>query len=120
MFLQIPQEFFTAQSMITLTGATGATFVISNGLQQAFNFNPKWLALVIAILLSLFGMYETHKPGIPLFSDCFIGIINGFLIYCTTVGASQMVSDKRENNKTEISRGEKKYTSRRTFFSPWF
>src|SRR5260370_34020753 len=31
---ELPKEFFTLQSMLTLTGATGATFVVSNGLQR--------------------------------------------------------------------------------------
>ena len=57
--MEIPKEFFTVQSMVTLTGATGATFIVCNGLQKAFNFNPKWLALAVAISISFFGVFET-------------------------------------------------------------
>ncbi len=46
--MDLPNEFFTAESMFTMSGATGVTFVVSNGLQRAFNFNPRWLAFVIA------------------------------------------------------------------------
>jgi len=121
MLLQIPQEFFTVQSIITLTGATVATFVIANGIQMAFNFNPKWLALIIAIILSLFGVYESHLPDKPhLLSDYFIGIINGFLIYCTAVGASQIAAPKTENKQKEATRRLQPNTTKRTFFSPWF
>lgn len=33
----IPKEFFTLQSMLTLTGATGVVFVVSNTIQAVFN-----------------------------------------------------------------------------------
>jgi hypothetical protein len=82
--LDIPKEFFTFQSMLTLTGATGAVFVISNGLQLAFNFNPRWLALVISQIVVLGGVYVTGGVGI----DYFIGLVNGFLVYCTAAGAT--------------------------------
>jgi hypothetical protein len=80
----LPKEFFTLQSMLTLTGATGAVYVVCNGLQAALNFNPKWLALAVAQVIALVGVQQTGGSGI----DYFIGIINGFLIYCTAAGAS--------------------------------
>ncbi len=51
--MDVPKEFFTLQSMLTLSGATGATFVIANGLQRAFDFNPRWLVLLIAEIICL-------------------------------------------------------------------
>ena len=41
-------DFFTLESLATFAGAVGATTVIANGCQRAFNFNPAWLALIIA------------------------------------------------------------------------
>ncbi len=52
--MDIPKEFFTAASMLTLAGATGATVIVTNGLQRAFNFNPIWLALLIAQAIAFF------------------------------------------------------------------
>lgn len=43
--MTIPKELFTPESMLTLTGAAGITFVVCNALQSALNFNPRWLAL---------------------------------------------------------------------------
>src|SRR5574337_476656 len=80
----LPNQFFTIQSMLTLSGATGATFVIANGCQRAFDFNPRWFALAIALVISLIG---AHLSAVTA-SDYFVGIVNGFLIYCTTVGAT--------------------------------
>lgn len=82
--MDIPKEFFTLQSMLTLTGATGAVFVISNGMQLAFNFNPRWLALAVSQAVVLGGVYITGGAGI----DYFIGLVNGFLVYCTAAGAT--------------------------------
>jgi hypothetical protein len=84
--LDIPKEFFTLQSMLTLTGATGAVFVISNGLQLALNFNPRWLALAVSQIVVLGGVYVTGGVGI----DYFVGLVNGFLVYCTAAGATLM------------------------------
>ena len=85
--MELPKEFFTIQSMLTLTGATGATFVIANGCQRAFNFNPRWFALAVAQVISLVGVLTVGKGA----ADFFVGIVNGFLIYCTTIGATSMV-----------------------------
>jgi len=120
--MEIPSEFFTLESILTLSGAATATYVISNSIQYAFNFNPKWLALVLAQLIALFGVYQSNGSG----SDYLIGVINGFLIYATTVGVATLVSGNntspqtsRESPATAAAPGlddQKK----RTFFTPWF
>jgi len=65
-------QFYTMQTMMTLAGATGATFVVANGLQRAFNFNPKWLALLIAQVVSLAGVIFARGSGSDYFDprDC--------------------------------------------------
>lgn len=117
--MELPKEFFTLQSMLTLTGATGATFVVSNGLQRAFNFNPKWLALVIALIISIFGVYASGGAR----SDYFVGVINGFLIYCTAAGATLVTggSDSKAvaRGAGDAMLGRQNKTNRR-FLSPWF
>jgi hypothetical protein len=52
----VPKDFFTIQSVVTLSGVTGTTFVVCNGLQRAFDFNPKWLGLAVAQVLVLLGV----------------------------------------------------------------
>ena len=113
----VPAEFFTVQSMLTLTGATGATYVICNGLQHAFNFNPRWLALAIALAISMFGTYLNASRA----SDYFVGIVNGFLIYCTAVGATQ-VTAPRADRGTPMGADHRGVVAsgKRRFRSPWF
>ena len=114
----LPHELFTPQSMFTLAGATAATFVIANGLQQAFNFNPRWLGLAIAQAISLYGVFSNQGGG----SDYFIAVVNGFLIYCAATGATQMAAGPTRDST--VARGEVLTRSaaspRRSFLSPWF
>ena len=120
--VEIPKEFFTLQSMLTLTGAAGATFVISNGLQAAFNFNPRWLALAIAQAIVLVGTKLTGGSG----ADYFVGVINGFLVFSTTVGATHALGGGGGGGGGPIARGAEQAVapqrteSRRRFLSPWF
>ncbi|MFN0177061.1 MAG: hypothetical protein ACKVU0_20635 [Saprospiraceae bacterium] len=114
--MEIPNEFFTLQSMLTLSGATAVTYIVSNSLQHAFNFNPKWLALVIAVAITLFGVYQNNGSG----SDYFIALINGFLVYATTIGIVTLTNGKTSN--APVARGEgieAKIPNKRVFFTPW-
>jgi hypothetical protein len=115
----IPKEFFTLQSMLTLAGAAGATFVVSNGLQAAFNFNPKWLALAVAQVIILVGTKLTGGTG----SDYFVAVINGFLVFATTAGATHALGS---SGTPAVGRGAQEASSpqplavRRRFLTPWF
>ena len=120
----LPSEFFTTQSMLTLGGAVGATVVVCNGLQSALNFNPRWLALLIAQAISFYGvsLQPTFAP-----SDAIVATLNGFLIYCTTVGASTLVAGgTRAADAMPRARGAgesaypQKSRGQRRFSSPWF
>jgi hypothetical protein len=117
----IPQEFFTLQSMLTLTGASGATFLVCNGLQRAFDVNPRWLALVVAEALAIFGTYVSHKPAAEP-TDYFVAVINGFLIYATAAGGTSIAGGSQPQ---VINRGVTKSAAapgrpKRRFLSPWF
>jgi hypothetical protein len=87
--VEIPKDLFTPESILTLTGATGATYVVCAGLQQALNFNPKWLALAIAQVLALAGTYATQPQDLVHY---LIAIVNGFLIYCTALGVNSTLA----------------------------
>jgi hypothetical protein len=87
MLLALPDNFFTPESMTTLAGATAITWIVSNAVQAAFNLNPKWLALVIALAVCFVGtmLKDTHTN-----SDFFVAFINGCLVYLTAVGTSTL------------------------------
>jgi hypothetical protein len=78
---------YTVESMVTLAGASTLTLVISNALQYAFNFNPKWLALAIAQALSIGGVYLTSGDHSP--KSIIVALVNGFVIYSAAVGVNK-------------------------------
>jgi hypothetical protein len=122
--MELPKDFYTIQSMLTLSGSTGATFFVCNGLQQAFDFNPKWLALLVAQAIVLTGVYVSGERS-PI--DYFIGIVNGFLVFCSAAGATSALGKGPQG--AAVARGEMPaadainpqiHRPGRTFLSSWF
>ncbi|WP_370167095.1 hypothetical protein [Marisediminitalea sp.] len=118
----MPTELFTFDAITTLAGATGAVFVISNGCQLAFNFNPKWLGLLIAQAISMVGVLEVTDMTI---GNAFLAFINGFLIYSSAAGVTSMASSAKRQNKdttrsSAYTSSNSTYPSKRQFLTPWF
>lgn len=127
MLLQtIPQELFTPESLTTLVGLTGMVYVVSNGLQRAFNFNPKWLALIIAQVLTLISVYIAFKDvaGKTSGIEYLIGVINGFLVYLTASGATTVTPGMGGQNANPTQPAEshelEKIPEPRSFNSSWW
>ena len=77
-------QFFTWGSLLSLAGASGATFVVTNTLKMAFNFSPKWIGLLIAQIVCVGTAAYLGKSS----SDYVIAILNGCLVYLSAAGAS--------------------------------
>jgi hypothetical protein len=117
--MDMPKDFFTIQSMLTLSGATGATFVVSNAIQAAFNFNPKWLALVIAEVIVLTGVFLTNSASLV---DYMIGVINGCLVYTSAAGATGVLGGGAPTGVARGTAGAAPPTPKqaRQFLTSWF
>ena len=102
--MDLPHDFFTPQSAVTLAGAATITYVVSNGCQVAFDFNPRWLALAIAIAITSFGTWNAQGGVV----DYVFAFVNGFLVFLSAVGISATVPQTRE------------WGNRRRFFDRWF
>lgn len=110
-------SLFTIESMATLAGASGMTYIVSSTIQQVFNYNPKWLALLIAITISVLIVINGGGESI----DYVMAIINGCLIYTTTIGGNTIIS--RVSEGAEIDRNSQDYRNNKKpmkFFSSWF
>ncbi|MFL5741464.1 MAG: hypothetical protein ACJ75B_14665 [Flavisolibacter sp.] len=135
----IQQDFFTPSTLGTLAGATFVVFAISSGIQSAFNFNPKWLALVISILVSFIGAYISMHAGEAPQRETdattahsvqsagvtyLIAFINGFLIYASATGANQIVGHDHPSAPGGVqpsgNKREAAPTSKRKALTRWF
>lgn len=114
----VADSFFTNQSFFSLAGATAIVFVVSNAVQRAFNFNPRWFALVIAEAVAIFGTYASG--GTHVATDYFIAVLNGCLIYTTACGTTTIAAGAAEAGTTRGQEAVQPITSKRKFLSSWF
>ncbi|RPI18637.1 MAG: hypothetical protein EHM58_04840 [Ignavibacteriae bacterium] len=117
-------QFFTVDSMLTLTGAAGAVYLICNGMQNALNFNPKWLGLVLSLFLSFAGIFNVINNDNTIhltFLSIVVGLVNGFLIFATASGGNSLTSTS-QGSKPPGKEGiaeSKPGESKRSFFTSW-
>src|SRR4051812_33618471 len=72
------KDFFTFGTFATLAGATGIVYVVCGAVQQVFNYNPKWFALLISIIVSFIGMaISPQDPAIGNWLQYLIAFLNG-------------------------------------------
>jgi len=114
----IPGDFFTAASLGTLAGATGAVYIICSTIQKVFNFNPKWLALLVSVLISFSAAFLTQTNENDI-SRYFIALLNGFLIYASATGTNQVFGSKPDNN-TRAAGFRQAIKSNRRFNTTWW
>jgi hypothetical protein len=111
-------DLFTIESTLSLTGAVSIVFVICNSCQSAFNFNPKWFALAVSIAIALLGVTQNPKSQAL---DYFVGVLNGFLIFCTSAGATQAVGKSPTSAAAPTTFGGRSIAGgRRKFLTTWF
>ncbi|KIO77725.1 hypothetical protein TH53_07235 [Pedobacter lusitanus] len=114
----IPGDFFTTASLGTLAGATGAVYIICSTIQKVFNFNPKWLALLVSVLISFAAALFT-QPIENDISRYFIALLNGFLIYATATGTNQVFGTKPDTQTTTAA-FRQTIKSKRRFSTTWW
>lgn len=112
--MDLPNAFFTAQSAMTLSGAVAMTYVVSNTCQAAFGFNPRWLALVIAVVIALFGVWTAKGAAL----DYIFGVVNGCLIYLSAAGISAISA--KSSGQTRGFGSTSPAPGSRGFFAPWW
>ena len=114
----IPGDFFTVSSLGTLAGATGAVYIICNTIQKVFNFNPRWLALLVSVLISYLGAAITVSTGDHV-TKYFIALLNGFLIYATATGTNQ-VTGKKDDTTVHHTVIRQSIQQKRQFNTRWW
>ena len=121
-----PQQFFTWGSFTTLAGATGIVYIICGVIQSVFDFSPKWLALVISILVSLGGIHVNYTTAFDIADTTdgmkyIIALLNGFLIFATATGSNQLIAGKPSiPDRPPYPRPLNFQSKSRTFNSNWW
>lgn len=103
-------------TLATLGGQVLATTAVTNGLARAFNWQPRWLGLIVSLILSLTTSYLANQfAG----SGLFLAVLNAFVVYLAaagTSGAGAALLPEPSANTTEAPGG---FEDRR-ILRPWF
>jgi FtsH-binding integral membrane protein len=121
--MEAPNDFITWQSLLTFSGATMATVVVSNTYQRMRNRNPKWLALAVAQVICLAVVFQAHQsaaPGVATpWTDWLVAVVNGCLVFCAATGATTVGDSAQEGTLVGKSAGSPA-TPKREFWTRWF
>jgi|GEM_PF-2071289 len=82
-------DFLTLGTLGTLAGSSATVYMVCGTLQSVFNWNPKWLALLLSIIISIFIAIATTSE-LAAWIKYSIAVLNGFLIFATATGANVM------------------------------
>jgi hypothetical protein len=119
----LPGDLFTRASFTTLAGATGAVYVVCNTIQRVFNYNPKWLALAVSLLVSGIAAFIT-KDKEPIGLKYVFAVLNGCLIFMAAAGANQLTAPTNPATgggaAPSPSRAATASPKKRKFFTRWF
>ena len=116
--MKLPTEFFSQSTILTLAGASGAVYVVTSAIQHVMNYNPRWLALLLSIVLGIVGAAVLESPTLI---DYMVGLVNGCLIYCTTVGINSISAEPSSSGMVSKGVGGPTMAAQhRTFRYRWF
>ncbi|MBL7128423.1 MAG: hypothetical protein ISS16_05490 [Ignavibacteria bacterium] len=118
-------EFFTLKSFTSLAGASGAVWICCGVIDNVFDFNPKWLALALSVIISVMVCINQKKKMIQHYV---IALLNGALIYSTATGFNTLnnadwteKSEVQDTNKTSSEmQSEIHLSSIIPLDKPWF
>lgn len=112
----LPKEFFTVESLLTLSGASTMTMVASYGLQWVFKKDLRLPALFFAMAISYIGLVAT---GASLnWLDFVVAFFNGWLILGSAIGLSLMIKSVSEESDVQTSEVDGEPRRRRVQFFP--
>jgi hypothetical protein len=91
----LPSEFFSKGSVLSLTGSASVTWVVASVLSGLVSVDPKIIGLIVAIVVAYVGLFLASGPRKRI--QYVVTLFNGFLIYATVVGGTSflpMVNDQ--------------------------
>lgn len=107
----MPTDFFTGPQLLTLAGVAAATVIVVNTVRHAFQWSPRWFALVVALVLSLTAWVFWSPRSPEAFA---LAIVNAFVVYAAATGGNQIAFAAFGQPVSMRAYGE------RGFFDPWW
>jgi hypothetical protein len=109
----LPNEFFTPESLLTFAGATAATLVVTNTAKSVADWNPRWFGLLVAQVVCLVGAFFAKDATSLTFV---IAMLNGCAVYLAAAGSNDAAGNHL-NPRSPMRAGT---TFWQRFWSPWF
>jgi hypothetical protein len=107
-------------SLGTIGGLTLATTAVTNGLARAFEWQPRWLGLIVSLLVCLAtAFFDGTIAGVNLF----LAVLNGFVVYLAAAGTSAAgaaIQKGPVGNGHELPGGLEGTRVDRRLLRPWF
>ncbi|HEV7645214.1 MAG TPA: hypothetical protein VGO50_14820 [Pyrinomonadaceae bacterium] len=113
--MQIPQEFFSNNSVLTFTGATAAIFVVSNTVRVLTGRNVLIVNFLIALVVAYLGAYISH--ALVDVVNWVLTALNGCLLFCATAGVQEVGKVAANDPQRAMDLHAKKSVK---FLSSWF
>lgn len=83
----LPSDFFTLQSIITLGGASAAVLVVTNTVRKLLGWKSFWVGFVTSLLIVFYGAYASD--ALTSLGQVLISLINTCLLFCTAFGLNE-------------------------------
>ena len=118
-------DFFSMDSLATMTGCVAAVVVILNTIRNVFQWGPRWFGLALSIIISIVGFLIVNDQSLASgnsetevsidIKQIAIIILNGCLIYTSAFGIQSTVvqslgseyHDKDEESLESVSKNKK-------------
>jgi hypothetical protein len=102
--MNLPNEFFTVSSFLTLTAATTIVSVVTATINYLSDgkIKLKWIAFLLSELISFIGAFAlmAAPENVGLAVRILIALFNGCLIFATAVGLNTITTKPGEGPVT--------------------
>ena len=100
--MEFPNNFYTIQTLFTLSGSSTAIWIITSVLGDLFRSKmkknvKKWIALILSFVFSFLGVVLIPDKN-PLI--WVVAFVNSFFIYFTSVGLNTITSSSNGTTRT--------------------
>lgn len=81
---ELPSDFFTLESVLTLGGAATAVVVVSNTIRQLLGWKSLWVGFSVSLVIVIFGALSADRP--LTLGTAVLVFLNSCLLFCTAFG----------------------------------